>query len=183
MRKYVGEDAVEKAQSLIDALPTGSVVGLAYNEDTCRLNFEGKKLIEVCDIDGLISQKQHFDVTVNDYKEEHLDLCVLGIGYKGQIGLNEVATQFDTLTHEQKLTESTKKEYAFLGAVSDIGTTMGIKSICSAGKIIVLALGEIRADAVFGMFYGRDDSTIPAAFLQIPPDVDVFLDEAAASKL
>jgi len=37
-----------------------------------------------------------------------------------------------------------------------------------AKKILVLALGEEKAQATFDMLYARDDSVIPAAFLQLP---------------
>ena len=60
---------------------------------------------------------------------------------------------------------------------------MGIKTITSARDIAVLAFGEDKAAAVFEMLYARDDSVIPAAFLQIPVNVTVYLDEAASSKL
>ena len=46
-----------------------------------------------------------------------------------------------------------------------------------------MAFGEEKADAVFKMLYARDDSLVPAAFLQIPANVTVFADKAAASKL
>ena len=33
------------------------------------------------------------------------------------------------------------------------------------------------------MLYARDDSLVPAAFLQVPAEVTVFADEEAAKKL
>ena len=183
MKTFVGDDALSLLQARINALPEHAVVALAYNEDTCRLDFGTRKVIEVCDAGGLIASKFRFDMLIEDYNEEPLDFCVLGIGLKGQIGFNEVATPFDSHTHRQKLTETTKNEYSFLGSMPDYGLTMGIKTICNSKEIAVLALGEKRADAVFGMPYGRADSTIPAAFLQVPVNVEVYADTAAASKL
>ena len=52
-----------------------------------------------------------------------------------------------------------------------------------AKEILVLAVGEEKAKAVFDMLYARDDSVIPAAFLQIPANVTVYADSAAGSKL
>ena len=61
--------------------------------------------------------------------------------------------------------------------------TMGIKTITDARDIIVLAFGADKAAAVFEMLYARDDSVIPAAFLQIPMNVTVYADAEASSKL
>ena len=50
-------------------------------------------------------------------------------------------------------------------------------------NILLLASGESRAEPVFNMLYGRNDSFVPAAFLQIPLNVTVYLDGASAQKL
>ena len=60
---------------------------------------------------------------------------------------------------------------------------MGIKTIVSARSILLLAFGEEKADAAHAMLYARTDSAVPAAFLQLPAEVTVFLDRAAAAKL
>lgn len=118
--------------------------------------------------------------------EEHggIDLAVLNLGYKGQFGFNEPATPYSSLTHRQKLTESSLSEFAFLDEeLPEYAYTMGVKTVTGARDIIVVASGEEKSDAVFGMLYGRDDSTIPAAFLQLPLNVEIFIDHEAASKL
>ena len=116
-----------------------------------------------------------------------LDLAVLGLGVNAHIGYNEPAVPFDSLTHRQKLTDKTRAQLAghFGGtdAVPSHAWTMGIKTLVSAREILVLAFGEEKAAAVFQMLYARDDSVIPAAFLQIPPEVCVFADPDAAKKL
>lgn len=116
-----------------------------------------------------------------------IDLAVLGIGDNAHIGFNEPACPFSCLSHVQRITDATKRQYAEeLGGeekVPSLGITMGIKSICSARKFMVLAFGEEKSEPVFKMFYGRNDSRFPAAFLQIPSDVCCYLDEAAADKL
>ena len=61
--------------------------------------------------------------------------------------------------------------------------TMGIKTLVMARQIMVIALGTEKAEPVFNMLYGRDDSVVPAAFLQVPSEVNVYLDPAAAEKL
>ena len=113
-----------------------------------------------------------------------IDLCILGIGINGHIGYNEPATAFDSLTHIQKLTDATHRQYS--GGerhLTEYALTMGIKTIVSSREIFLLASGPEKADAVFKMIYGRTDSYSPAAFLQIPLEVTVCADPAAAAKL
>ena len=113
-----------------------------------------------------------------------LDLCLLGIGINGHIGYNEPATPFDSLTHVQKLTDATRRQYAGTDRqLTEKALTMGIKTIVSSRETLLLATGPEKADAVFKMIYGRTDSTVPAAFLQIPLEVTAYLDPAAAEKL
>lgn len=116
-----------------------------------------------------------------------LDLAVLGLGVNAHIGYNEPATPYSSLTHVQKLTDPTRRQLAeaFGGEekVPERAYTMGIKTLVSARQIMLIALGEEKAEAVYKMLYGRDDSVVPAAFLQVPPEVTVYLDPAAAEKL
>ncbi len=116
-----------------------------------------------------------------------IDLALLGLGSNARVGFNEPATQFDSNTHGQKLTDKTRRELAALfggeRAVPTHGVTMGFQQLCFARDILVIALGEEKSAAVFHMLYGRDDSVYPAAFLQLPPNVTVYADEAAASRL
>ena len=112
------------------------------------------------------------------------ELCLLGIGINGHIGYNEPATPFDSLTHLQKLTDATRRQYAGTDRqLTEQALTMGIKTLVSSRETLLLATGPEKADAVFKMIYGRTDSTVPAAFLQIPLEVTAYLDSAAAGKL
>ena len=116
-----------------------------------------------------------------------MDLAILDIGLNARIGFNEPATPFDSLTHRQKLSDSSRRELSPLFGteekVPEYGLTMGIKTLVSARSIMLLASGESRAEPVFRMLYGRNDSFVPAAFLQIPLNVTVYLDGASAEKL
>lgn len=113
-----------------------------------------------------------------------LDLCLLGIGINGHIGYNEPATPFDSLTHVQKLTDATRRQYEGTDRqLTEYAVTMGIKTLVSSRRTLLLAAGQEKADAVFKMIYGRTDSAIPAAFLQLPLEVTAYLDPAAAGKL
>lgn len=115
-----------------------------------------------------------------------LDLAILGVGQRGRVGFNEPGTPFDAQTHRQKLTRATKRELAALFGgeeqVPEYGFTMGIRTLIEAKEILLIALGEDKADPVFRMLYARTDSFVPAAFLQLPPEVTLYADEEAASR-
>ncbi|MBR0208369.1 MAG: 6-phosphogluconolactonase [Oscillospiraceae bacterium] len=116
-----------------------------------------------------------------------IDLALLSLGVNARVGFNEPATPYDSNTHVQRLTDRTKRELAPLFGgeekVPPRGVTMGFRQLCFARDILVIALGEEKSAAVFHMLYGRDDSVWPAAFLQLPANVTVLADGAAAAKL
>ena len=111
------------------------------------------------------------------------DIQVLGIGQNGHIGFNEPATALEVATHVTGLTESTIKANArFFASEADVPTkalTMGIGTILSAKKIIILANGAAKADAVAKMLAGKLDTSCPASMLNLHADVTVICDEAA----
>ena len=116
-----------------------------------------------------------------------IDLAVLGLGDNGHFGYNEPATPYASRTHRQKLTDATRRQLAerFGGEekVPAFAWTMGVKTLVEARQILVLAFGAEKAKPAFQMLYARDDSYVPAAFLQLPMYVTVYLDPAAAAKL
>lgn len=116
-----------------------------------------------------------------------LDLVVLGIGLNGHIGFNEPATLFDTHTHVQQLTDSTKRMKAdHFGGVENVpgmGVTMGLKTICSAKNVILVAFGEEKAEIIHKLVYGKTTTYVPAAMLQMHMNMTLCLDKEAASKL
>lgn len=116
-----------------------------------------------------------------------IDIQVLGIGQNGHIGFNEPGTSFEATTHVVELTESTvnanKRYFDKVGDVPTRALTMGIQSIMKSKKIILMAFGAAKADAVKGMIDGKVTEDLPASVLQKHDDVVVIIDEDAASKL
>lgn len=119
--------------------------------------------------------------------EHPADIQILGIGANGHIAFNEPYTKYDTTTHIALLTAKTRSDNAEgFGSPAQVpayALTMGIKEILSAKKILMLASGEGKAEAIYNMLQGRDDTSCPAAALRSHPDVTVVLDEAAAKYL
>lgn len=116
-----------------------------------------------------------------------IDLQVLGIGRNGHIGFNEPDIKFEALTHMVKLDEQTIKDNSrFFDSIEAVPTkaiSMGIKTIMRAKRIILLASGKEKADAISGAIYGKIIPELPASVLQLHPDVIFIVDTEAASKL
>lgn len=116
-----------------------------------------------------------------------IDIQVLGIGQNGHIGFNEPGTPFDVTTQVVELTESTiNANKRYFEKVEDVPThalSMGIGSIMKSKKIILMAFGATKAEAIKGMLDGEITTDLPASVLQNHQDVVVIIDEEAASKL
>ncbi len=115
-----------------------------------------------------------------------IDVQLLGIGNNAHIGFNEPAESFTDGSFKVKLTDSTinaNKIYFDEGAMPHYALTMGIEQIMKAKKIVLIATGEKKAEAVKNMIKGEITANVPASILQKHNDVVIFLDEAAASLL
>jgi glucosamine-6-phosphate isomerase len=121
-------------------------------------------------------------------QEYDIDIQLTGIGANGHIGFNEPGTPFDSVTHIVDLDEKTRLDNArfFNDDINEVPTqaiTMGIASIKRAKKVLLLASGANKADAIYGMIKGESTPDLPASALQDHDDVIVIADKAAASKL
>lgn len=112
------------------------------------------------------------------------DIQLLGIGANGHIAFNEPGTPFDSETHVVDLTENTiQMNSRFFADEKDVprqALTMGPKNIMDAKKILILAVGANKADAVNRMLNGPIDPALPASILQKHPDCTLIADQAAA---
>ena len=113
------------------------------------------------------------------------DLQLLGIGNNGHIGFNEPGDAFVRGTHCVDLTESTIQANSRLfDSIDDVprqAFTMGIGTIMAARTILVMANGEVKAQAVHDMIYGPITPACQASILQLHPNVVLVADEAALS--
>lgn len=119
--------------------------------------------------------------------EGPMDVMFLGIGNNGHIGFNEPGEYFEPFTHEVKLTQDTIEANArFFEKIEDVPTkavTMGVKTISSAKKIVLIATGAAKADAIAKTVNGKITPQVPASILQMHDDVTIIIDKEAASKL
>jgi len=113
------------------------------------------------------------------------DIQLLGIGANGHIAFNEPGTPFDMETHVVALTENTIQMNArFFKSIDEVprrAFTMGPKNIMDAKKILILAVGANKAEAVRGLVKGEVTPDLPASVLQLHPDCTLIADAAAAA--
>jgi len=116
-----------------------------------------------------------------------IDLQILGIGTDGHIGFNEPGTPLDSRTHLAELAPQTIEDNArYFHCAKDVPTlsvTMGVATILEARKIILLASGVKKAEAIRDAINGPMSCNCTASALQSHPDVTFLLDSEAASLL
>ena len=113
------------------------------------------------------------------------DIQVLGIGRNGHIGFNEPDSFLVPDTHLTDLTASTiEANSRFFASEDDVpkqALSMGIGSIFKSKKIVVMASGKEKAEAVKTMLSGKITTSCPATFLMLHRDCTLVCDEAAYS--
>lgn len=115
-----------------------------------------------------------------------IDIQLLGIGRNGHIGFNEPGDVFLKDAHEVRLTQSTinaNSKYFTKNMMPNSALTMGIGDIMSAKKVILIATGKEKADAIYRMTSNKISPLCPASVLQFHQNAEVFCDEAAAEFL
>lgn len=116
-----------------------------------------------------------------------IELQLLGLGHNGHIGFNEPTDEFPKITHCVDLTESTiQANKRFFENESDVprqAYTMGIGTIMSAKKILVVVSGEDKAEILDKVINGPVTPQVPASILQLHPNVMIVADNAALSKV
>lgn len=171
-------------------------VGLSSKDEQSYYHFMKKELFNPLSIPiqsthipsgiatSLIQECERYDKLLDHHP---IDIQILGIGSNGHIGFNEPGTLFDSRTHVIQLDQKTRRDNSrFFNSINEVPTqaiTMGIRDIVNAKEIILVAVGSSKSDAVFHMIKGPLTIDCPASVLQEHPNVHVFLDKAAASKI
>lgn len=115
------------------------------------------------------------------------DVQILGIGRNGHIGFNEPGSDFLGRTRVVQLSEVTRVDNArFFASPDEVPThaiTQGIATIMTARRIVLIARGESKAEAIERLLSGDTTPLFPASVLRDHPDVTLLLDQAAASRI
>ena len=169
-------------------------VSLAPEHDQSYAYFMRKNLFDRVDIDlantnlpsGIAPDAQaecdRYNSLLDTVKQ---DVQLLGLGSNGHIGFNEPDSELIPNTHLTALTDSTiEANSRFFASENDVpkhALTMGIASVFKARKIIVVASGANKAEAIRATLCGNLTTNCPASLLRLHPDVTIICDEAAYS--
>ena len=120
-------------------------------------------------------------------REASIGMQLLGIGSNGHIAFNEPGSMLDGTTRVVELSEQTRADNArFFGAGRPVparAITQGIATIGAAARLVLIACGEHKANAVARAVEGPVTSRVPASAIQRHRSVTVVLDVPAASRL
>lgn len=116
---------------------------------------------------------------------EGVNLCILGLGTNGHLGLNEPGSLHDSTTRVVALADETMAALSHYGATSSTtwGMTIGISEILASDEAWLLVSGEHKAQILRRTLVGPVDTDVPASYLRFHQNVIVWVDEAAASQL
>lgn len=168
-------------------------VGLGEDHPQSYKSFMNQNLFDYVDMrkhaihvpnglaDDLEAECQRYETAIAEAGS--IDLQILGIGRNGHIGFNEPDFKFASETHVVKLEEQTRQDNSrFFGSLDAVPTqaiSVGMKTILQARRIVVMASGIEKAEAVKAMVSGEIQPNLPASILQLHADVTLIVDEAA----
>ena len=141
--------------------------------------------------DGTISSENLYQYCI-DYELKiketgGLDFQLLGIGRTGHIGFNEPGSHLNSGTRIITLDHITRVDAApsFLGIenVPRKAITMGIGTVLSAKRIVLLAWGVNKGRIVKDTIEGTISAFVPATYLQEHNNTTIVLDEEASAEL
>lgn len=172
-------------------------VGLSGDHDQSYRYFMNQNLFNYINInkkntfvpDGMAKDVEKFceeyEEMIADVGGVHIQL--LGIGANGHIGFNEPGGSLSSLTQKMTLSKKTIDDNArFFKRKEDVPTkaiTMGIGTILNAEKVILVANGANKADAIVKSLEGPVTAMVPASALQLHRFSTFVITEDAAAKL
>lgn len=116
-----------------------------------------------------------------------MDIQLLGIGRNGHIGFNEPSDTFVYGCHIVDLTQSTiEANRRFFASENDVprqAISLGVGSIMSAKRVVLIATGADKAQAIRDSVRGDVNPRVQASILRTHPDAIFLLDKAAAGML
>ena len=115
------------------------------------------------------------------YNAGGIDLGVLSVGITGELGFNSTNTSFDSLTHSVRLSMKAIKSEEHCYKVPErlipkIGITMGIYTIFNCRRLVLIASGREKAEAISKLLQGEMTTKWPVTALLRHRNVEVYLD-------
>ena len=117
-----------------------------------------------------------------------LDLLVMGIGGKGQVGFNEAGTSIKSRTRAVLLPYRSRKIQAKnfngdINATPKMAITMGLSTMMSAKRVILMAFGESKTLAVKSIVEDEMNVNTPASCFQLHENAELFADLTSSELL
>ena len=117
-----------------------------------------------------------------------LDLAVLGLGPNGHIGYNEPGSSADSRTRVITLTPESLSQASdyWDGSVPIPGKamTMGVGTLLEANRIVLLVIGDAKAEMLRRTLEEPMSADVPASWLRLAGSrLEVIADEEAAGRL
>lgn len=139
--------------------------------------------------DGEVSRDELSEYCAEfDAQARGLDLLVMGVGEQGQVGFNEAGSSVSSRTRSVMLSYKSRRRQArnFNGNLQDTpryALTMGISTMLSAKRILLMAWGEDKSKAVRDIVENAADPACPASLLQAHENICCYVDNNAAALL
>ncbi len=112
-----------------------------------------------------------------------VDLQILGVGVNGHIGFNEPGSDKNSRTRivklDTKTIESNKPDLKDLPSIPTEAISMGVGTILEAKKILLLATGKSKRDAIHHLLQYQDRTEWPVSFLKLHKDFTLIADSEA----
>lgn len=182
--------------SRVSAINLDEYVGLAPDHPQSYRRFMDENLFDQINIDkrNTVVARGTGDIEANvqafreALAERPIDVQLLGIGVDGHVGFNEPGRVLYDGAHVEELDQSTIDANArFFSTRSEVPTraiSMGIGDILRAKKLLLLATGENKAEAMKGLLLTEElDAQNPATLIKTHPDVTVIIDRALAKRI
>ncbi len=116
-----------------------------------------------------------------------IDIQILGIGANGHIGFNEPGSNLNSITRLVKLDYQTRHDarlnFNGIKNVPSSAITMGIKTILASKRIILMAWGKSKSNAIKNAVEVRQNVKVPASLIQSHGNATIILDKDSSSLL
>ena len=171
--------------------------------DTHEQSYRQTLVNEVCNTIGLPTQSLHvpqgmaqsveaieeaaraYDASIA--QAGGIQVQILGIGSNGHLGFNEPGSALRSRTRTKRLAANTREDNArFFDGIEHVPThcvTQGLGTILDAGRLVLVAIGAGKAEAIAAAVEGPLSASCPGSVLQLHQDAVVVVDEAAAAGL
>jgi len=117
--------------------------------------------------------------------EGAIDLCVLGLGINGHLGMNEPGLSLQLGPHVARLSEISLRHPMLANSHTQptYGLTLGMGDIMASHEILLLVSGANKRDPLHRLMQRANTTQFPASLLWLHPNCHLLCDRGAAQAL